>query len=510
MCALLAAGCSPEGDEADGAPDQPTGDPTAPSAEALLLSIPRLDRIVETAMAETGVPGVAVAIVAGDEVIHTRGYGVRSTETDEPVEPETVFQIASMSKPISSTVMSAMAADGHFDWDDPISEHTDEFALSDPWVTENVTFADLFAHRSGLPGIPAGNDIEAVGVPREEILERLELVPLDPFRQDFSYSNWAMTLGGEAAAIAAGTTWEDAAEDYLFTPAGMDSTSMRHEDFLGRQNRAELHVETDGGWVPEFPRDPEPQAPAGGVSSNVVDLAEWVRLQLADGSLGGEEIVDAEFLDATHTPHVTKRPAMGAQPASSYGLGWNVGTNDFGYLEWNHSGAFSSGAATAVKILPDADVGIVVLTNAAPIGVAEAIGDEWLGWVLTDGEDDTEWLPMWRERMAGLYGEQLEVPDPADPTDPRDPAAYVGTYANEYVGEIRVVEADGGLVLLLGPEEMVFPLEHADADTFVYLDAPELPDYPALAEFTFAGDPSAVAVNLSSLDGAGLGTLERT
>lgn len=522
IACLAGAACSTDpGDSATAAPSDAAGE--GPSRQTLLMSLPELDRMVDSVMAETGVPGVAVAVVAGDEVVHTKGYGVRSTETGDPVDEETVFQVASMSKPISSTIMSALVSDGNFEWDDPISEYIDDFELSDPWVTDNVSFADLFAHRSGLPGSPAGNDLEAVGYPRDEILQRLAMVPLDPFRQDFSYSNWAMTLGGEAGAIASDTTWEEAATDYLFEPAGMDSTSMRHEDFLAEDNRSELHVETDEGWKPAFDRMPDGQAPAGGVSSNVVDLAEWVRLQMAGGSIDGNELVEPDVLDATHTPHVTKEPAHGSQPASAYGLGWNVGTNPSGYLEWNHSGAFSSGAATAVKIVPSAELGIVVLTNAAPIGVPEAIGDAWLGWILTRSGGDTgsgqpdadesDWLETWGERMGGVYGEALEVPSPAEPEPARETSAYEGNYSNDYVGEIEVATVDGALVLLAGPDEMVFALEHVDGDTFVYLDAPELPGYPALAAFSFeagSDDEQAVAVNLSSFDGADLGTLERS
>jgi CubicO group peptidase (beta-lactamase class C family) len=287
-------------------------------------SIAMLDAIVKTDMEKTGVPGVAVAVVFGDEVVYAQGYGVRSTETDAPVKPETVFQIASLSKPVSSTIMAALVSNGAFDWDDPAGPYIASTPFSDPWVTDHVTFADLFSHRSGLPGA-AGNNLEAFGYDRATILDRLRYVPLNPFRATYSYSNFAMTLGGEAGAAAAGTTWEDASANVLFDPVGMTSTSMRYDDFLARPNRAELHVEIDGDWVPEFERAPDAQAPAGGVSSNVVDLAQWMRVQLNEGMLGDERIVDEEALDATHTPHIMNRPLHPVtSPASFYGLGWSI------------------------------------------------------------------------------------------------------------------------------------------------------------------------------------------
>ena len=511
--ALLAGACSNgSGEPALGAETarEQDGAAAVPSQDRLDDAIGELDRIVTDAMDETGVPAVAVAVVSTDEVLHEQAWGVRDTRTGEPVDTDTVFQIASMSKPLSSTIVSALVDEGTIGWDDTLAQHGNPYALSDPWVSEHVTFADVFSHRSGLPGGPAGNDLEAVGVPREEVLERLRLVPLGPFREDFSYSNWAMTLGGEVAAIASGETWEELSQRLLFEPLGMDSTSMSHDDFVADDDRAEGHVLVEEEWVPDFQRNPDGQAPAGGVSSTVGDLAKWAQLQLGGGSFEGDQVVQAETLDLTHTPHVTKNPASGEVPADSYGLGWNIGTNPFGLLEWNHSGAFSTGAATAVKLIPSAGVGIVVLTNAAPIGVAEAIGDSFLDHLFADG-DTEDWISLWGDRMGGLYGEPLELPGTPGEAPAHQLDAYAGTYANDYVGEVTVVVRDGSLVALMGPEAMEFPLTPLGGDDFEYLDSPEVPDHPALASFAFDGDaPEAGAVTFSGFDGAGLGTLSRT
>lgn len=386
-------------------------------------------------MTRSGVPGVAVAVVFDDEVVHQQGYGVRNVEGDDPVSPDTVFQVASMSKPISSTVMAGLVGEGVIAWDQPIAEQAPELRLSDDWVADHVTFADAFAHRTGLPGGAAGNDLEAVGHDRATILERLRYVPLDPFRITYSYSNFAMTMGGEAAAVAAGAPWEEVAGRTLFTPAGMTSTSMRHDDFVAREDRADLHVEDDGVWRADFERTPDAQAPAGGVSSNVVDLSRWMRLQLAGGALDGEPIIDEEALDETHTPQILKsppQPTIGGQ-ASFYGLGWNIGTDSTGAVRWDHSGAFSVGASSTVKLIPSEDIGIVVLTNGEPQGVPEAITDAYLEYLQTGSFDLDATTDLWQERFGGLYGEPVEdwSDPPAEPAPARQDAAYVGTYANE-------------------------------------------------------------------------------
>jgi CubicO group peptidase (beta-lactamase class C family) len=479
----------------------------SPSGSRVEDSFARLDAIVRKDMRKTGVPGVAVAVVHDDEVVYTKGYGQRSTETREKVNPRTVFQIASLSKPVSSTVMAGLVGEGAFEWDDPVVPYNADYPYRDPWVTDHLTYADLFAHRSGLPGA-AGNDLEGIGYDRTAILERLRYVPLNPFRSTYSYSNFAMTLGGETGAAAAGSTWADVSERVLFDPVGMTSTSTRHEDYLAQPNRAELHVEVDGEWVPDYTREPDPQAPAGGVSSSVVDLAQWMRLQLRGGMLGDERIIDEDALDATHTPHVMNRPLDPVtNPASFYGLGWNITIQQNGEVAWNHSGAFSNGAATAVTLIPAEDIGIVVLTNGAPIGVPEAIAADYLDFVVNGSTKSS--LPLWTERFSGLYGPKPDLTEPTTPTAPRDPAAYVGTYRNDYVGDMQIVDNGGKLQLVVGPKGMTYDLEHFDGDTFLYLSAPETPDYPSQVTFTVGPDGVATTLSDSTFEGSGQELLTR-
>ncbi len=506
--ALIGSACSSSGDDAQ------AGDSSkAITTESVSGSFGTLDRIVGDVMDKTGIPGVAVAVVYGDKAVYEQGYGVRSTATKQPVKPETVFQIASLSKPVSATIMAGLAGEGVFAWGDPIADYAPELKLSDQWVTEHVTFADLFAHRSGIPGGPAGNDLEGVGFDRATILERLRLVPLDPFRITYSYSNFGMTMAGEAAARAAGTTWEQAARDVLFEPAGMTSTSMSHADFLTRKNRSALHVERDGKWVPEYDRMPDAQAPAGGVSSNVVDLAQWMRINLADGKLGKKRIIDADTLAMTHTPQIMNRPPAPTigNAASFYGLGWVINTDSTGTIRWEHSGAFSNGAATAVSMVPTDGLGIVVLTNAAPIGAPEAIAHAYIDALRTRDPDVKGNLKQWTKRFAGVYGEPELTPAdrPTNPTPARPDNAYVGTYANDYVGEVEIRAGENGLELVVGPEPRAFRLEHWNADTFAYPDAPELPDFLSSVVFEVGDSDRADQVTIGAFNGAGLGTLTR-
>ena len=155
-------------------------------------AVSKIDGIVESAMSATGVPGVAVAVVSHDQVVFAKGYGVRTVGQPAKVDTDTVFQLGSMSKPISSTAVAALVGKGVITWSDPVHPHAPNLVFSDPWVTDHVTFADLFSHRTGLPGA-VGDSLESVGYTRDQILQRLRYVPLNPFRATYAYTNFGTT-----------------------------------------------------------------------------------------------------------------------------------------------------------------------------------------------------------------------------------------------------------------------------------------------------------------------------
>src|SRR3954468_1657183 len=251
----------------------------------------QIETFIKSGMRTTGVPGVAVAVVYHDRVVYLEGFGVRKAGNNAPVNPDTVFQLASLSKPIASTVIANLVGNGEVNWDSKIVELDPSFRLSDPGATERVTVRDLLSHRSGLP-TSAGDALEDLGFSRPEILQKMRLLPLTgQFRQSFQYSNFGFTEGAIAASKAIRERWENLAGKRLFQPLGMKSTSYRYSDYRVTANKAAIHVIVDGKAEPRYHRDPDAEAPAGSASSSVRDLAEWLRLQLAGGNWEGQRIV---------------------------------------------------------------------------------------------------------------------------------------------------------------------------------------------------------------------------
>ncbi|MFB7784442.1 serine hydrolase [Streptomyces vinaceus] len=438
-------------------------------------ALERLPGFVTDALRSTGVPGAAVAVVHDDKVVYLKGFGVRRTDAPGAIGPDTVFQIASLSKPVSSTVVAGTLKDPA-DWDR--RTELPGFALKDPWVTGHVTAADLFSHRSGLPD-HAGDLLEDLGYDQAYILDHLRLEPLSPFRASYAYTNFGLTAAAEAVARQHGTTWQKLADDTLFKPAGMTHTSTEFSAFVGAPDHAATHVKNpDGTWSPRYVRDPDAQAPAGGVSSTATDMARWLRLQLSGGTLDGKRIIPADTLATTHLPQILSQPPTPPLDHTGfYGLGWNVSYDDAGRLRLSHTGAFELGANTNVTMLPLEKLGIVVLTNGAPVGVADAIAQDFFD-TAEHGKPTTDWLPLFAQLYAQALNTGRSATDYAHPPAGAKPAradgAYTGTYVSPYYGKLTVTADEGsGLTLSLGPKPMRFPLTHYDGDTFSYVTSGE-------------------------------------
>jgi CubicO group peptidase (beta-lactamase class C family) len=505
--AALLAGCT-------GAPtpQQPQAPQTAASPapgtvsqEAVQRGVAALDGIVQDDLAATTVPGVAVGVVYQGKVVYAKGFGVRTLGQPAAVDADTVFQLASVSKAISSTVIAAAVQGGKVAWTDPVRKYLPDFTLADPWVTDHVTIADVLAHRSGLPD-HAGDLLEDLGYDQPTILAKLRQEPLAPFRAHYAYTNYGLTAGGVAAAAAAGKPWPDLARETIFGPLGMAATSFRYADFEQRADRVTLHTKTNGGWQANGNFDAEGQAPAGGASSSVIDLTKWMTMLLAQDGL-----LSAASRQTIWQPQIVRQPAeaLGGR-TGFYGLGWNIDYDSSGRLMVQHSGAFSHGAATNVLLLPGEGLGIVTLTNAYPIGLAEAINRRFLDAV-EQGRQTQDWLAVYGKAFAGI----VESPDPTDygkpPTTvtPAHPAAaYVGTYHSDYWGDLTVTEAAGGLSFTAGPARLAFPLTHYTGDQFFFSTQGESATGNSGA--TFAGPADrADTVTIAAWNTEGLGTFRR-
>jgi CubicO group peptidase (beta-lactamase class C family) len=494
---MLVGGCGAK-------PAEPAPPPTArsqsdvppPLVPAMALpdnavdnAVAKLDGIVDDLMNKSGIPGMAVAVVHGGKTVYAKGFGVKDVRSGDKIDPDTVFQLASLSKPLSATVAAHQVGENAIGWDTPIVSKLPWFTLSDPVVTRMVSVGDMFSHRSGLPD-HAGDMLEDLGYDRRHVLDSLRQLPLDPFRISYAYTNFGLTAGAEAVAVGAGKPWEDLADEVLFGPLGMASTSFRFADYQARPDRAVGHIHVDGRYEPLYIRDADPEAPAGGASSSANDMTRWLTMMLANGAYEGKQIVAQKALLPAVTPQiVSSRATETAMRSGFYGYGFNVGATSAARVELSHSGAFELGAGTNFVILPSADVAIVALTNATPSGVPESLTAEFADLVQF-GEVREDWYKLYGdifEQMEQPVGSLVGQKPPANPAPAAPLASHVGTYNNDYWGPARITEKDGKLQLTLGAKLHV-PLDHWDGNVFTYSWVSENSPPGTISKATFNGN----------------------
>lgn len=481
------------------------GDIDAAGVDRGLAALPA---IIDRYLKQTTVPGLAVSVVYDGKVRYLQGFGLRQFGRPEAVDADTVFQLASVSKPISATVVAAALTKKlpKLGWDDPVHKALPDFTLSDPWVTSHLTVADLFSHRSGLPD-HSGNLLEGLGYDRKQILARHRFYPLARFRDSYAYTNYGLTAGAEAIAVSCGLTWEDLADQVLFGPLGMKSTSYRFSDLQSRSNRAAMHTQVDGTWVPNLTVDTDAQAPAGSSNASVRDLAVWLTMLLAKG----DPVIAEEQLKRIWHPGVIlpTLPAIGSA-ASFYGAGWNVSYEPTGVMRVSHSGGFGLGAATTVTLFPAKGLGLAVVANGPPIGLPEAIGVEFTDFIRYGKSTQDDWQKVIEPFIAPhetdenkKYSVAATDQKPAKPN-----AAYVGRYNSRFYGALAVTDRAGVLTVTAGPAAMRFGLKHYSRDEFFFTTLGEDETGLSGATFTTSGN-RATALTIGAWNHEGLGTFTR-
>lgn len=467
-------------------------------SERVANAVAQLDLLSEQVLERTGIPGMAVAVVHKGKTVYAKGFGYRRLGSPEPVTSETVFQLASVSKSVGATVVAHQVSKGVITWDTPVVEYLPWFALDTEQASQAVTVGDLYAHRSGLPE-EAGDDLEELGYGRRDILQRLRFLESAPLRSRYAYSNFGLTAAAEAVAVASRQEWEALSEETIYRPLGMKDTSSRHADFLSRDNRAHPHILIDTVFKPGPQRQPDAQSPAGGMSSSVSDMARWMTLVLQSGWHHDQQLISPAALRPALEPQALTRPADSQRTAEYDGYGFNVSTTPAGYTMYSHSGAFLMGASTSFYLLPAAETGIVVLTNAVPVGAAEALCLSYLDLVQF-GELTHDWVALLKEVVSGMLEPTGKLTGKAPPADAR-PAlpldAYAGTFGNKYFGVAQVSAHSGSLELTMGPASQTMPLKHWSGEVFVFEPKGEMAPPGSRSMVTFQVDRNGVARSLS-------------
>jgi len=337
------------------------------SGPTLEQRLQRLTEVMEEQRSDLHIPGMALAVVQGDQVIYSHGFGLADLENGKPVTPETLFAIGSTTKAFTSSLVGMMVDEGKMSWDAPVTEYLPYFTLAIDAEDDDafVNMRDVLAHRTGFTRM--GILWAGGAVSREEVLRAATRAqPWTGFRKKFFYNNVTYLAAGEASAVAAGMSWDELLQQRILDPLGMQNTwsvsaaaKESGQMSLGYQWKEE---EQEFKQLPM--RTLDVIGPAGSINSNVLDMAQWVRFQLGHGSYDGTELLSEE----QHQTTWEKQMSMG--PGADYAMGWmlhKVG----GHAVVEHGGNID-GFAAEVGLFPESDLGFVLLTNVTATPLAQA------------------------------------------------------------------------------------------------------------------------------------------
>lgn len=430
------------------------------------------DEYVQQAMKDWEVPGLAIAIVKDDRVVFAKGYGVRELGGTAAVNEQTLFAIGSSSKAFTAATVAMLVDEGKIKWDDPVTKYLPSFQLFDPYSTRELTVRDLLTHRSGLER----GDLIWYASPydRNEVLRRVRfLKPSWSVRSRFGYQNIMFLAAGQIMPAVTGKEWDDVVRERIFVPLGMNSSTTSIRKFAGIDNVASPHSKIDDKLQKVAWRNIDNIGPAGSINSNVIDMAQWIRMNLGGGMYEKKKVLSAAAVKEMQTPQTIIRIEGQNErlyPEAhflNYGLGWFL--SDFrGRKLVEHGGAID-GMRSAVGMIPEEKLGVVVLTNrhgsVLPHVLMYRIFDDYLGVPKRDWS--AEILKKFKalEDQAKAAEKKIEDERVKGTSPSLALEKYAGTYQNEMYGEAKFAFKDGKLTSEFGPN-FAGDLQHWHYNTF--------------------------------------------
>ncbi len=356
---------------------------------AQALSGKEIDSLVQKTMKTFDVPGIAVAVLKDGKIYHKNTYGVRSIKTGAKVDENTLFGVASNTKAFTTAALAQLVDQGKMSWDTKVTDIIPEFKLYDAYVTNEFTVRDLITHRSGL-GLGAGDLMvfpASNTTTKDEMIHNLRyLKPVSSFRSKYDYDNLLYIVAGEIVARVSGKPYDDYIIENFFKPLSMNRSKLSIPEIEADQNRIDGHAPVNGKLETTVATFTQIATPAAGIYTSINDLSKWVQAQLDNGKYG-PKLQDSLFSEKAHremwTPQTIVRSGRGPYNThfTAYGLGWFLSDVN-GYFQATHTGGLL-GIVSQVTIIPELDLGIIVLTNqqsgAAFTAITNSIKDAYFG-----------------------------------------------------------------------------------------------------------------------------------
>lgn len=442
----------------------------------------QITALVDQAREQAGIPGVAISLVQGDKVVFEGGFGVRELGKPTPVDPKTLFIIASNTKALSTLLLAKLIDEGKLTWSAPATSVYPAFKLGDADTTSKVLVKHLVCACTGLPRQDFEWLLEFKGATAKTEMDLLgTMQPTTKFGEVYQYSNILASVAGFAGGYAAypkrelGAAYDEAMRTRVFEPLGMKETTFDFARAL-RGDHASAHAEDVDGKpsiaTMDVNRAVIPLRPAGGAWSSVHDLTRYVQMELAKGKLpDGKRYISEENLLARRAPQVPMAED------ETYGMGLRVDTK-FGVTVVHHGGSMV-GFKSDMFWLPEHGVGGVIMTNSDSGTLLVRPFLRKVLEVLFDGrpeaaEDLASGAKQRKERIAKRR-ERLVIPPDAALL-----AKLAKRYASAALGEIAIATTGKSTVFDFGEWKSAVASRKNDDETtsFITID-------PGVDDFEF-------------------------
>lgn len=425
--------------------------------QAQPLSSQSVDSLVLRSMKAFDVPGIAVGVIKDGKLIHAKGYGVRSLRTNTPMDENTLFGIASNSKAFTAASLGLLVDEGKIRWDDKVREYIPEFKLYSPYVTEEFTIRDLLTHRSGL-GLGAGDLMffpDSSDFTLKDVIYNLRfLKQASGFRTKYDYDNNLYIVAGEVVTRVSGKSWDDFVTQRILQPLGMNKTATSFDRLQDKSNVIEGHAPVNGKVQVIARSSIAIGHSAGGLNANITDLSKWIMLLLNGGNFtdgSGRKLFSEKVAKELWTPQTiipVNNPGPYNTHFAAYGLGFFL-SDVAGYKQVTHTGGLE-GMVTQITMIPELNLGIIVLTNQQEGGafssITNQIKDGYLGrkgmdWVNLLSGNRKQQLTMAQHLTDSIWHEIETIQKTGKAAT--DISLFTGTYKDAWLGDILISVKNG-------------------------------------------------------------------
>lgn len=438
-------------------------------------------------------PGLAIAVVRGDRVIFSQGFGYRDVKAKLPVTSQTRFYIASTTKSFTGTAAKMLADEGKLDLDAPLKKYLPNLVLPAPLSTEQISLRDLLTHRSGISNEAINLRTAYTGQYDSETLLRLLADYSKPVSPDYRYSNIGYIVAALAMEKASGESWQQTIERKILVPLEMNQTTAFTSKAKLSGDFALPYLAQNGSFVDLPYKEDNTMHAAGGMVSSAEDLAKWLIANMNGGKYKGKQIISASALEEILSPQINQNREFYKFKRYAYGLGWNIAT--YNGEKFVHCFGEFPGFRPHVSFMPAHNLGVVVLANEStesfslPDLIATDIYDHLLQKqplrVTPNPKLDEYIIALQKNRETRAKRAADKLREQGSSTPAFDIKAYEGVYENPELGQIVISTEGNSLIARFG--NLSSSLVPIKADTFAasFLAGD--------ANLTFKGDKDAGA-----------------